>query len=120
MKQKLIILSLALMMYCGTMTAAAKHRLRATFDQGWTFRLCKTHADASEVIKSLGIANPGLTTQAATTQKNKVTDDTEPEQAQVTASESPHPKRRSNIATRLSALLPFPTTGASNYHSTRK
>ena len=87
MKQKLIILSLALMMYCGTMTAAAKHRLRATFDQGWTFRLCKTHADASEVIKSLGIANPGLTTQAATTQKNKVTDDTEPEQAQVTASE---------------------------------
>ena len=69
------------------MTAAAKHRLRATFDQGWTFRLCKTHADASEVIKSLGITNPGLTTQAATTQKNKVTDDTEPEQAQVTASE---------------------------------
>ena len=52
MKQKLIILSLALMMYCGTMTAAAKHRLRATFDQGWTFRLCKSHVDASKSPKA--------------------------------------------------------------------
>ena len=87
MKKKLIILSLAFIACCGSVHAAAKNRIRATFDQGWTFRLCKTHADATEVIKGLGVANPGLSLNTQTAKKTKVTDDTEPEQAQVTASE---------------------------------
>lgn len=87
MKKKLIILSLAFIACCGSVHAAAKNRIRATFDQGWTFRLCKTHADATEVIKGLGVATPGLSLNTQTAKKTKVTDDTEPEQAQVTASE---------------------------------
>lgn len=87
MKKKVIILSLAFLVWCGSTNAAAKNRIRATFDQGWTFRLCKNHADATKVIKGLGVVNPGLDTTVKGTKKTKVTDDTEPEQAQVTASE---------------------------------
>ena len=87
MKKKLIILSLAFIVCCGSVCAATKNRIRATFDQGWTFRLCKNHTDATEVIKSLGVTNPGLSLESQAAKKTKVTDDTEPEQAQVTASE---------------------------------
>ena len=87
MKKKVMILSLAFLICCGTSHAADKNRIRASFDQGWTFRLCKSHADATEVIRQLGVANPGLSLNQPTAKKTKVTDDTEPEQAQVTASE---------------------------------
>ena len=87
MKKKVMILSLAFLICCGTSHAADKNRIRASFDQGWTFRLYKSHADATEVIRQLGVANPGLSLNQPTAKKTKVTDDTEPEQAQVTASE---------------------------------
>ena len=57
MKKKVMILSLAFLICCGTSHAADKNRIRASFDQGWTFRLCKSHADATEVIRQLGVAN---------------------------------------------------------------
>ena len=87
MKKRIIILLVLLAAICMGMQASTKKRIRGTIDQGWTFRLCANHAEASEVLRTLGIADPDLSAQTATTQKTEVTDDTEPEQAQVTASE---------------------------------
>lgn len=61
-------------------------RQQLSFDQGWTFRLCTDSADVISTLHRFGIDdNPLLTTTK--TLKTKVVDDTEPEQAQVTASE---------------------------------
>ncbi len=87
MKKRIIILSFLMASICLGMKSNPKLRIKGTFDQGWTFRLCASHAEASKVLQSLGIANPDLSSPASTAQKTKVTDDTEPEQAQVTASE---------------------------------
>ena len=87
MKKRIIILSVLLAAICLGMQASTKKRIRGTFDQGWTFRLCANHAEASEVLRTLGITDSDLSAQVAATSKTKVTDDTEPEQAQVTASE---------------------------------
>ena len=87
MKKRIIILSVLLAAICLGMQASTKKRIRGTFDQGWTFRLCANHAEASEVLRTLGIADSDLSAQVAATSKTKVTDDTEPEQAQITASE---------------------------------
>ena len=87
MKKRIIILLVLLAAICMGMQASTKKRIRGTIDQGWTFRLSANHAEASEVLRTLGIADVDLSAQTATTQKTKVTDDTEPEQAQVTASE---------------------------------
>lgn len=87
MKKRIIILSVLLAAICLGMQASTKKRIRGTFDQGWTFRLCANHAEASEVLRTLGIADSDLSAQVAATSKTEVTDDTEPEQAQVTASE---------------------------------
>lgn len=87
MKKRIIILSVLLAAICLGMQASTKKRIRGTFDQGWTFRLCANHAEASEVLRTLGIADSDLSAQVAATSKTEVTDDTEPEQAQITASE---------------------------------
>lgn len=55
---------------------------RLTFDGDWRFRLCRDTADVGACLRSLGIAeNPSAYTQNSSI-INKVTDDTEPEQAQ--------------------------------------
>lgn len=87
MKKRIIILLVLLAAICLGMQASTKKRIRGTFDQGWTFRLSANHAEASEVLRTLGIADADLSAQVAATSKTEVTDDTEPEQAQVTASE---------------------------------
>ena len=87
MKKKIIILSFLMASFCLGMNAANKKRIQCTFDQGWTFKLCANHAEASQVLHTLGISNPNLSSNTSTGKKTKITDDTEPEQAQVTASE---------------------------------
>ena len=103
MKKKVMILSLAFLICCGTSHAADKNRIRASFDQGWTFRLCKSHADATEVIRQLGVANPGLSLNQPTAKKT-----------------SPHRKPRKHLATRISVQSPSPMTGASNCPSIQR
>ena len=87
MKKELLILSLTFMICCGSINAITKNRIRVTFDQDWNFLLCKNHTDATEAIQRLGVDHPGLSFGTKTINKTKVSDDTEPEQAQVTASE---------------------------------
>ena len=62
-------------------------RQRLTFDQGWQFKLCRDRADVVSTLQSLGISDTRLGETTAEATQTKVTDDTEPEQAQVTASE---------------------------------
>ena len=69
-------------------TSFAEGRHKYTFDQGWTFRLCKDKSEVKNVLTTLGISDfDASMPKADGVQKTKVTDDTEPEQAQVTASE---------------------------------
>ena len=103
MKKKIIILSFLMASFCLGINAASKKRTRCTFDQGWTFKLCANHAEASKVLHTLGIANPNLSSPTSAAKKTKVTDDTEPEQAQVTASEI--------TSSNTSSLLSDKTTG---------
>lgn len=62
-------------------------RERLTFDQGWRFRLCRDHSKVRAVLSEMGIEDLRLGPTVEQAQKTKVTDDTEPEQAQVTAGE---------------------------------
>ena len=103
MKKRIIILSFLMASFCLGINAASKKRTRCTFDQGWTFKLCANHAEASKVLHTLGIANPNLSSPTSAAKKTKVTDDTEPEQAQVTASEI--------TSSNTSSLLSDKTTG---------
>ena len=68
-----------------SMAAPKKLRQRLTFDQGWQFRLCKNHEEVRLVLDSLGVKEAPADFPKVERQVNKVTDDTEPEQAQVTA-----------------------------------
>lgn len=103
MKKKIIILSFLMASFCLGINAASKKRTRCTFDQGWTFKLCANHAEASKVLHTLGITNPNLSSPTSAAKKTKLTDDTEPEQAQVTASEI--------TSSNTSSLLSDKTTG---------
>ena len=85
--KKLVVLALALLAVGSAANAAVKQRVQCTFDQGWTFRLCASRAEAEDAVKALGVSQPGLAANVTTAKRPKVTDDTEPEQAQVTASE---------------------------------
>lgn len=63
--------------------AASVAAQRLTFDNDWRFRLCRDTADVGMCLRSFGITeNPSAHIQNATI-INKVSDDTEPEQAQV-------------------------------------
>lgn len=79
--------TLTIMCVLAMIAAPKKSRERMTFDRNWSFRLCKDHAEVKTVLAELGIKDLRLGETKAKVQKNKVTDDTEPEQAQVTASE---------------------------------
>lgn len=87
-KNTVLYLAMLLSMMSMLASAAPKNpRQRLTFDQGWTFRLCKDKQDAVRLLDSLGVDVSGFGLTTKKNEKNKVTDDTEPEQAQVTASE---------------------------------
>ena len=79
--------TLTVMFVLAMMAAPKKSRERLTFDRNWSFRLCKDHQEVKTVLAELGITDMRLGDTKAKAQKTKVTDDTEPEQAQVTASE---------------------------------
>lgn len=85
--KRYILTTLTIMCVLAMMAAPKKSRERMTFDRNWSFRLCKDHAEVKIVLAELGIKDLRLGETKAKVQKNKVTDDTEPEQAQVTASE---------------------------------
>ena len=86
--RKKICLSLCMLLAAAICSAAPKQlRQRLTFDQGWKFRLCKNHQEVKAVLDSLGVKNVSFDTDGKKAAKTKVTDDTEPEQAQVTAGE---------------------------------
>lgn len=89
MKTRIIITLLLLCSFCIMVHAATpRKRAKVTFDQGWTFKLCGNRQEAIKTLSSLGIAGPTIGDSShGTVKKTKVTDDTEPEQAQVTASE---------------------------------
>lgn len=67
--------------------AAKDTRQRLTFDLNWQFKLCRDSVDLVETLKNLGVNDNPLADVRRNAETNKVTDDTEPEQAQVTASE---------------------------------
>ena len=94
MKRKLLT-ALTVMCVLAMIAAPNKSRERMTFDRNWTFRLCKDHAEVKTVLAELGISDLRLGETNVKAQKNKVTDDTEPEQAQVTASEITSSKAQS-------------------------
>ena len=85
--KRYFLTTLTIMCVLAMMAAPKKSRERMTFDRNWSFRLCKDHAEVKTVPAELGISDLRLGETKAKAQKNKVTDDTEPEQAQVTASE---------------------------------
>lgn len=64
----------------------ADARQRLTFDGDWQFKLCADSADVIHTLQSFGIKENPLKLNGKIG-KTTVTDDTEPEQAQVTASE---------------------------------
>lgn len=57
---------------------------RLTFDQNWMFRLCKDTTETGQCLRSLKINENPSAAMPATAIKNKVTNDTEPEQAAIT------------------------------------
>ena len=85
--KRYFLTTLTIMCVLAMIAAPKKSRERMTFDRNWSFRLCKDHAEVKIVLAELGIKDLRLGETKAKVQKNKVTDDTEPEQAQVTASE---------------------------------
>ncbi len=86
MKRKRLLTFLTLFLICASHVIAAPPRQRLTFDRDWRFRLCSDSADLIHTLRDLGIGDNPLSSPRVTV-KTKVTDDTEPEQAQVTASE---------------------------------
>lgn len=67
--------------------SASSSRQRLTFDLGWRFKLCPDSADVINTLRTLGITDNPLEAGFLNKEMTKVKDDTEPEQAQVTASE---------------------------------
>lgn len=86
MYRKSLLLFIASMLYVSHATAATV-RQRLTFDQNWQFKLCRDSVDLIQTLQSFGINDNPLKAAHSKTTVTKVTDDTEPEQAQVTASE---------------------------------
>lgn len=86
--KKTINVSILILLSVVVCSAAPKQlRQRLTFDQGWQFRLCKNHQEVKMVLDSLGVKDAPSDSPKEERKVNKVTDDTEPEQAQVTAGE---------------------------------
>ena len=87
MKKTTLLLLTALFIALGTDAATGKYRQKLTFDQDWNFRLCKDREEVKRVLNSLEVQDVRLGEAGRKAEKTKVTHDTEPEQAQVTASE---------------------------------
>ena len=96
--KRIITLLLTLTLAVGFgMAATKKLRQRLTFDQGWQFRLCMNYDEVRPVLDSLGVKEaPSSSPNDAPSDSpkgerkvNKVTDDTEPEQAKADLSSSP-------------------------------
>ena len=86
--KKTINVSILILLSVVVCSAAPKQlRQRLTFDQGWQFRLCKNHQEVKMVLDSLEVKDAPSDSPKEERKVNKVTDDTEPEQAQVTAGE---------------------------------
>ncbi|MDO4496716.1 MAG: glycoside hydrolase family 2 TIM barrel-domain containing protein [Bacteroidales bacterium] len=97
---------------------AGSARQRLSFDEGWQFFLCFDKAKAIETLKSLNIEDSSVEGSSASSKTNKVTDDTEPEQAQASSAETPlsldkkdlpflHSFQSVNIPHDWSSYLPF-------------
>ncbi len=84
---KKIFLFLFVVSTCLLCSAKQAIRQKLTFDQGWQFRLCKDREDVLSTLRLFNIPDNPLLEEQKSATKTKVTDDTEPEQAQVTASE---------------------------------
>ena len=93
--KRYFFITLTVMCVLAMIAAPKKSRERMTFDRNWSFRLCKDYAEVKIVLAELGIKDLRLGETKAKAQKNKVTDDTEPEQAQVTPSEVTSPTLQS-------------------------
>ena len=87
MKKTTLLLLTALCIALGTDAATGKYRQKLTFDRDWYFRLCKDLEEVKHVLNSLDVQDVRLGDTGKKAEKTKVTHDTEPEQAQVTASE---------------------------------
>ena len=87
MKKELLIALIAVCLAAQVAAAPKKYRQRMTFDREWSFRLCKDYVEAKGVLTALGVEDNRIGEIAKKAEKTKVTHDTEPEQAQVTASE---------------------------------
>lgn len=77
-----ILLSVSLLV-----NAKTGERMKMSFNQGWQFKLCKDSAEVRRTLTGLGINDNPFSSSVHQVWKNRVKDDTEPEQAQVTASE---------------------------------
>lgn len=84
---KKILLLCFLFGTCLICSAKPVVRQKLTFDQGWQFRLCSDKEDVLSTLRLYDISDNPLAEEQQAAAKTKVTDDTEPEQAQVTASE---------------------------------
>ena len=104
MKKELLIALIAVCLAAQVAAAPKKYRQRMTFDREWSFRLCKDYVEAKGVLTALGVEDNRIGEIAKKAEKTKVTHDTEPEQAQVTAGE----------VTSAKVKWMFPMTGASN------
>lgn len=87
MKKTTLLLLTALCIALGTDAATGKYRQKLTFDRDWYFRLCKDREEVKHALNSLDVQDVRLGDTGKKAEKTKVTHDTEPEQAQVTASE---------------------------------
>lgn len=86
--KKVLLVALLFTIAVGMASASASDiRQRLTFDLGWQFKLCRDSADAVQTLQALGISDNPLSEMRQNTAKTKVSDDTEPEQAQAMASE---------------------------------
>ena len=85
-RKSLLLLSIGIFTVLTATSADVRQRL--TFDLDWKFKLCRDSSDVIQTLRTLGISDNPLSATRHNAVTTKVTDDTEPEQAQVTASEN--------------------------------
>ena len=111
-RKSLLLLSIGIFTVLTATSADVRQRL--TFDLDWKFKLCRDSSDVIQTLRTLGISDNPLSATRHNAVTTKVTDDTEPEQAQVTASEIPISDKAH------SATFKSPTIGVPNCHSSLK
>jgi hypothetical protein len=112
MKKTILLLAAFMLTFvCSAKKSVHQH---LTFDNGWSFRLCTDSADVISTLRKLGVNDSPYTTTKVEARKTKVTDDTEPEQAQVTAAKLPDPALKRLLAVVTFAAYRYLTTGVRN------